>query len=106
MKPVNQRIKFLINLLKGAYQNRPIHPPSEQWQLEVMQRIHSLSIPSVAGSFSNRLEVVTWKMSPVTLAMVLVCAVLWMNLEIIPDSQVFQLISSNMEDINLLELLL
>ena len=50
MKPVSQRIFKLFKVLQTAYQERPGPLPGDQWQRDVMRRIHCL-----ARSRSSRL---------------------------------------------------
>jgi hypothetical protein len=106
MKPINQRIFKLFKVLQTAYQNRSDPLPNDQWQRDVMRRIALLASSASDGSLFQMLEQVTWRLSPVTLTMIFMCGIVWMNLEIIPDWQVFQLITNSMEDINLFEFLI
>jgi hypothetical protein len=50
------------------------------------------------------LEQVAWRLSPITLTMILVCGIAWMNFDIFPDWQVFQLITNGVEEISLLDI--
>jgi len=106
MKQVNPRISKLFNAFQTAHRNRPELLPTDQWQRDVMRRIRNLASSTSETSLFMMLEQVTWKLSPVTLGMILICGIALMNLQIIPDWQIFQLITSGTEEINLLEFLI
>ncbi|MFH0726335.1 MAG: hypothetical protein V2B19_08315 [Pseudomonadota bacterium] len=103
MKPVNQRIINLFRVLKTTYRDRPYPQPDDRWQRDVMRRIEHLASSAVDGSLFQMIELVTWRLSPVTLSMILLCGIAWMNLETIPDWQIFPLITGGMEEMNLAE---
>jgi hypothetical protein len=103
MKPVNERITKLLKVLQTTYSDRPAPQPDDHWQHDVMRRIQCLASSAADNSWYQMIEQVTWKLSPVTLTMILACAIAWMNLEITPDWQVFQLITNSVEEINLFE---
>jgi hypothetical protein len=100
---VNQRIIRLFKVLHAAYADRPAPLASDQWQHDVMRRIHRITSSASDTSVFQMLEQVTWKLSPITLTMTLVCGIALMNLEFFPDWQVFQLITNGAEEINLFE---
>jgi hypothetical protein len=106
MKQVNQRIINLFKAFQTAHRDRPALLPTDQWQRDVMRRIRDLTSPASDTSLFQMLEQVTWKLTPVTLGMILICAVALMNLQIIPDWRIFQLITSSTEEINLFEFLI
>jgi hypothetical protein len=106
MKQVNQKIIKLFKAFRITLRNRPDFFPNDQWQHDVMRRIRDLASSASDTSLFQMLEQVTWKLSPVTLGMILICAIALMNLQIIPDWQIFQLITSSTEEINLFEFLI
>ena len=101
MKPVNQRIIDLFRVLQIAYRERPNPLPDDQWQREVMRRIEHLATSVLDATLFQMIEQVTWRLSPITLAMILVCGIALINFETTPDWQVFQLITAGMEEMNL-----
>jgi hypothetical protein len=103
MKPVNQRTNNLFKAFQIAGRGRFCPLPDDQWQHDVMRRIRLLKSSASAGSWSYMVEQVTWRLSPVMLTMIFICGIAWMNLEVIPDWQVFQLITNGVEEINLFE---
>lgn len=103
MKQVDQKIIKLLKVLQTAYHDRSAPLPDDQWQRDVMRRIHHPASSASDRSLSRMLEQVTWRLSPITLVMILVCGLALINLEITPDWQVFQLITNGMEEINLYE---
>jgi hypothetical protein len=106
MKQVTPKINKLFKAFQTAHRNRPELLPTDQWQRDVMRHIRDLSSSASDTSLFQMLEQVTWKLSPVMLGMILICGIALMNLQIIPDSQIFQLITSNTEEINLFEFLI
>jgi hypothetical protein len=106
MKQVNPIIIKLFKVFQTAHRYRPEHLPNDQWQRQVMRRIQNLASSASDTSLFQMLEQVTWKFSPVTLGMILICGVALMNLQIIPDWQIFQLITSSTEEFNLFEFLI
>jgi hypothetical protein len=106
MRQVNPKIIKLFKAFQSAHQNRPELLPTDPWQRDVMRRIRNLASSTSETSLFQMLEQATWKLSPVTLGMIIVCGIALTNLQIIPDWQIFQLITSGTEEINLLEFLI
>lgn len=104
MKQVDPKTTKLFKVLQTAYRDRPALLPDDQWERDVMRRIHHLASPASDGSLPRMLEQLTWRLSPITLGMIIACGVALVHLEIIPDWQVLQLITNGMEEINLYEL--
>jgi hypothetical protein len=106
MKQVNPKILKLFKVFQVAHRDRPDLLPNDQWQREVMRRIRDLASSASDTSLFQMLEQVTWRLSPVTLGMILICGSALMKLQIIPDWQIFQLLTTRTEEINLFEFLI
>jgi hypothetical protein len=104
MKPFSRKLRNLFNALKITYREQSYPPPDDRWQDEVMRRIDHLASSAFDGTLFQMIEQVTWRLTPVTFSMILICAMALMQLETIPDWQVFQLLTAGMEEINMADI--
>lgn len=92
MKKDNQKIE---KALAAAYRNLRGPEPGEDWEMSVMRSIRNMPDASEKKRWPDILGRLFWKVCPAACAVIIFLAIVSYNLNVIPDQDLAQMVSTD-----------
>jgi len=83
MDSKNHNLHNLFKALHNVYLRKESVPTDPQFKNDLMRQIRRLDEENPRGSFFQKMGLLTWKLAPVTILMILICSYILMNFEFI-----------------------
>ena len=104
MKTSQRENEILKNLLRFAHREKEKLEVGDHWQHNTMRTIRNLASFKSEDGFLNIFEQLVWRLSPGVCALIIIFFVILLNLDLVTDSELFQLLSYEPEDFNLMQI--
>ncbi len=94
----------LKECLRKAYLEKEGLDVGSRWRLETMPRIRAMGPLKARADFWVGLEQLAWRLSPITCALILLCALAFLGSDAFHDYEVLSVFASDPEDLSLSQL--
>ena len=101
----DKKSEIFIRLLRQAYHEKEKLIIEDGWQNNVMKKIRNLDMPPSQSVFFPMFENIVWRISPVIAIIIIIFSFALLNIDVIPDSEVFKLMYNGIEEYNLSKIL-
>ena len=101
--PVTEN-KALKESLRKAYLEKEALDVDDRWRLGTMPRIRAMGPLKARADFWLGLEQIAWRLSPVTCALILLCALAFLGSDTFHDYEVLSVFTADPEDLSLFQL--